>query len=84
MMKKCVFWANTLIRQSKKGKHVVSIELMANKKNPHLCVVSILKEYLHQTKDIRDIDQLFISYQKPHHPVSTDTLAHWIRDTLIQ
>ena len=68
-----VFKVNTLLKQSKKGKHVAPIKLMSYENNPHLYVVSTPEEYFPRTKDVRDTDQLFISYQKPHDPVSKDT-----------
>ena len=38
---------------------------------------------LARTQDLRkDQDQLLLSYQKPHHPVTKDTLARWLRDIL--
>ena len=61
MTNKCVFGINTLIKQSKKGKHVALIELMSYENNPYLYVVSTPKEYFPRTKDVRDTDQLFIS-----------------------
>ena len=76
-----MFWVNTLIKQSKKEKHVAPIELMSYENNPYLYVVSTPKEYFPRTKDVRDTEQLFISYQKPHGPVPKNTLARWIRDS---
>ena len=79
---KCVFRINTLIKQSRSGKHLAPIELMGYGKNPSLCVLHTIKEYLCRTKNIRKMGKLFVSYLKPHGPVSKDTLARWIRDTL--
>jgi len=44
----------------------------------------LLRLYLQLTKDLRprDCRQLFISYVKPHRPVSNDTVARWIRGVL--
>ena len=79
---KCVFRINTLIKQSRSGKHLAPIELLGYEGNPSLCVLHTLKEYLRRTKNIRKSDGLFVSYQKPHGHVSKGTLARWIRDTL--
>jgi hypothetical protein len=48
--------------------------------NHKLCVVKTLQEYLKRTEQLR-IDQngLFISYQKPHHNVSKETISHWLK-----
>lgn len=34
------------------------------------------------TKDLRKSDALFISYQKPYGPVTTDTIARWLKTVL--
>lgn len=77
----CV-WGQPANKQSKKGKHVAPTELMAYGYNSHLRAVSTLKEYFPRTKDVRDTDQRFISYQKPGGPVSKHILARWNKDTL--
>jgi len=52
-----------------------------------LCVVQCLCVYEKATKNFRDIKPgmaapLFPSYVKPHKPVTSQTIAHWIKDTL--
>ena len=80
---RCVFYITSLFKQSRKGRHLAPIELLAYPSNTKLCIVTVLREYLHGTKNIRKRQrQLLLSYQKPHHPVSNDTLARWVRDTL--
>ena len=79
---KCVFTVNTKIKQSKRGRHVKPIELLGFKDNISLCVIQTLKEYLRRTKEKRQSDKLFLSYQKPYAPISKDTLARWVRDIL--
>jgi len=57
---------------------------------PHdncLCVVKCLCAYEQATKNFRDIKAdipapLFLSYVKPHNPVTSQRIAHWIKDTL--
>ena len=59
------------------------MELMAYLGNSKLCIVEVLREYLARTQDLRkDRDQLLLSYQKPHHPITKDILARWLRDIL--
>lgn len=53
----------------------------------NLCVVQCLQQYEKLTQSYRhstpDTPQpLFISYVKPHKPVSSQRLAHWIKDML--
>ena len=49
-----------------------------------LCVVRAIKEYLARTKDIvpQGTDNFFVSYLKPHGPVTKDRLAGWVRIVL--
>ena len=79
-----------LIKQSRRKRHLPPLELMAFE-NPKLCIVHTINEYLHRTQSMRavnkkgEIDEnsnLFLSYLKPHKPVSRDTVARWIRDVL--
>ena len=53
----------------------------------HLCVVECLREYERRTLVFRQQDggsptQLFLSYVKPHKPVTSQRIAHWIKDML--
>ena len=47
-----------------------------------LCVVQNLCSYLEMTKHIRTSAALFLSYQKPYHPVSKDTVRRWVNDIM--
>ena len=47
-----------------------------------LCVVDNLITYLAKTNQYRSDSKLFISYQKPHHAVSKDTVTRWIKDVM--
>lgn len=52
--------------------------------NPPLCVASTLKKYLDSTKLLRNpnSEKLFLTYVKPHHPASKQTLSRWIKESL--
>ena len=72
----CVFQITSLLKQSRRGHHLAPIELMAYPGNCKLCIVAVFREYLARTQDLRkDQDQLLLSYQKPHHPITKATLA---------
>ena len=48
-----------------------------------LCVVSCLKLYEELTQEFRKEDsRLFISYVKPHNPVSPQRISKWIKSVL--
>ena len=51
-----------------------------------LCVVHCLRQYEKATQEFRAPDgeknPLFVSYTRPHKPVTSQRLAHWIKDLL--
>jgi len=48
-----------------------------------LCPIKTGKVYLDRTDPLRDGNsQLVISHRKPHSPVSTPTISHWIKESL--
>ncbi len=52
------------------------MEFQCFNQNPKLCVLANLRNYITNNKDFRNNeDQLFISYQHPHKPVSKSTIA---------
>ena len=54
------------------------IELVPFEDNK-LCVVTLLHKYLCKTKDVRkECDELFLSINKPHGPVTVDTIRRWV------
>ena len=80
---KCVFTVDVLLKQSRKGKHLAPLEFLAFPHNEKVCIVSVLKEYLHRTKKIwGEENKLLLSYQALHKPVSKNTLARWLQQVL--
>ena len=77
---KCVLTVHVLLKQSRKEKEKKApLELLAFPQNEKLCIVSVLKEYLSSTKKIRRKEnQLLLSYQAPHKPVTKNALARWL------
>ncbi|KAL0831119.1 hypothetical protein ABMA28_001990 [Loxostege sticticalis] len=71
-----------LIKTSKPGSYHPLIILPYIKENPKVCPALTLKSYIDRTNDIRKDDFLFISYQKPHKKVVTQTLSHWVKYVL--
>lgn len=63
------------LKQSKPGKHLEPIKLLAFKEDKKLCVVEHLTEYISRTKPLRkEHSQLLLTYIKPHDPVLRDTI----------
>lgn len=58
--------------------------------NAKLCPIECLREYEKRTEALRPnvsdanvSNKLFLSYIRPHRPVSSSTLARWMKETLI-
>lgn len=54
------------------------------KEKPSLCVVKTLKYYIQKTQKLRPPteDRLFLTWKKPHHGASSQTLSRWVKNTL--
>jgi hypothetical protein len=75
-----IIHTNHLLKQSRPGYHLPSIELSSYPNNSKLCIVTTFQEYLERTKILRGtVKQLLVSTQLPHKGVSKDTVARWIK-----
>ena len=87
-MKKCkaeyVFQFESLLKQSRPGHNYSVVHLKSYPPDRRLCTYTVLKEYLARTNTIRGKGrkELLVSYIKPYKPVSTDTIARWIKTVL--
>ena len=71
------------LKQSSPRRNNFLLTLRSYTSDPAICVLSTLKAYVNRTKQIRkSFSQLFISFQKPHLPVSKSTISRWIRRVL--
>jgi integrase len=50
--------------------------------NYKLCVQNTIVTYLERTLEFRNHDDLFLSLQRPHNPVSNSTLSRWLKEGL--
>ena len=74
----------THIKQSRPGYKHPSLQLKAYPTDPGLCVVTHLREYIARTQELRGSEsKLLISYIRPHHAVSKDTIARWVRTVMM-
>lgn len=73
-----------LIKTSRLNAQQPVLKLPFFNDRPEICPAKALLAYIEKTSSLRshDHDQLFISYRKPHQKVSSQTLSHWIKDTL--
>lgn len=80
---KVMFIVNDLLKTSKPGKECTKLEFQSFDEDPRNCVVRYLSEHLgiqRDTKNLRhDHHKLLVSSQKPHRPVSKDTVSRWFK-----
>ena len=75
-----IFHVKEKLKQSRAGYHIKPLEFMKYSTDEKLCVFTHLQEYIKRTENIRlSNTKLLISFIKPHGPISTDTLARWIK-----
>ena len=73
-----------LLKQSRPGFSCPSLSFKAFPPDRRLCIYVVLKEYLHRTKNLRKGNKLLISYVKPHHAITKDTVARWLKVVMIR
>lgn len=74
---------SNVLKHSKPGKDNPMAILRAYPPDRRLCVVYALKEYLNRTEQLRNgYTSLFISYMKPHKPVTRETISRWLRTVM--
>ena len=72
----------SLIKQTKPTKHMAPLCFQTYSKEPRLCVVSHLTEYLKRTKSYRDTDKLFLTCIKPYRSASKDIISRWCKSVI--
>ena len=72
----------TKLKQTRKGHHLAPLKFKVYTKEPKLCVITNLIEYLKKTQGKRSDGALFISSQKPHNSVSRDTVSRWVKEMM--
>lgn len=78
-----LFRVTKFLKQSRPGNIGIEVVLEAYPKDVRLCVLKTLKAYIAKTHSLRKEELgLFISYKKPYHRVSKDTLSRWIKTVL--
>ena len=82
-----VFQITGLIKQSRPGRTGLTVRLPAYPADRRICVYTYLKHYIYKTRKYRvqsEHQQLFISFRRPHGPVSKDTISRWINAVMKQ
>ena len=69
-----------ILKTSRPGYQQGEITVKAYAPDRRLCLVTVVKEYLEKTKQLRkDTTAMFISTTKPHKKVSRDTISRWFK-----
>ena len=80
-----IFLINEIMKTTRPGKNIPSVELIAYPHGRELCSVTMVERYLQRTKKLRGVFmKSFISYVCPNQPATTSTLARWYREILKQ
>ena len=72
----------SLIKQTKSTKHIAPLCFQIYYKEPKLCVVIHLSEYLLRTKSYRDRDKLFLTCIKSYLSASKGTISGWCKSSI--
>ena len=74
-----------MLKHFRANHNSLRIHLKEYSDNPALCPCHTLKCYIEQTSVLRgEVTQLFLSFNKPHLPVSCDTISRWLRLVLYE
>lgn len=71
-----------LIKQIKPTNQMAALCFHTFNKEPKLCTVSHLIEYLKRTKSCRDTGKLFLTYIKPYRAASRDGISRWCKSII--
>ena len=83
--KEVTFYVSALLKHDKPKNTKDPFTFHAYPHNSQLCPVTLLKHYIAVRATLVSSTEmaLFITHGKPHHGASKDTLARWIKDTLL-
>lgn len=70
------------IKTSRPGSVQPSLVLPFYTNNTKICPASAILNYIDRTSSIRNCENLFIAFKKPHKAVTSQTLSRWVKSTL--
>ena len=77
-----VFLPTALAKQSRTGKGIKEFFFPKFTENSKLCPVHSLNLYIERTRELRGgATQLFVSFIKPHDPITSSNIARWLKQT---
>lgn len=72
-----VFTFDKILKTSRPG-FKTFVEICQFERDTEICPLNCLNQYIECTRTLRKTSKLFISFQKPHHGVSSQTISRWI------
>ena len=79
------FQIDTLLKHNRPGRIGTNLSFSAYDEDKKICVYTHIVEYLRRTKYCRGKEtRLFVSFKKPHHKVTRDTIARWLKTIMTQ
>lgn len=83
MSDKIQIYIPDIIKTSKTGHLQPLLHLKTFESRIEICPVLTVKCYINRTKPLRSsTDNLILTFKKPHHKASTQTISRWIKTTL--
>ena len=79
-----IFTVTEKLKQFRPGHNSIQIVLKRYREEPKLCVLNYLGLYLKRVKFLRTSNYLFVSLNKPHQAVTSDTISRWVKYVLQQ
>ena len=78
-----VFHPSDLSKQSRQGKDLKQFFFPQLSYNQKHCPVFSQENYIHATQPLQgDSSHLFTSFIKPHHPITSPTVARWLKEVI--
>ena len=78
----CSFYIGSLLKTTRLGFHQHPLEFKRHIDQP-LCVITYIKRYLLETKELKYCDGgFFIGFKSPHKAVTSITIARWVLNVL--
>jgi len=80
------FLPAALAKQSRQGRALTESFFPSFPDDRELCPVATLRQYINVTSPLRPDGavKLFVAIVKPHNPVTSSTIARWLKETLQQ
>ena len=79
-----IFTIPSLLKHTKPGRVNLPVTFHKYPYDDLLCPVMLLNRYIsyRESLSLGDTDELIITFGKPYHPASKDTIARWIKDLM--